>query len=142
MKPPADIADIAAKEDLRDELIRRVWTGELLPTEAVAKATEMNLRPFVRQPAPSDWLPRDRVSWTPLMTLAWIVYRSEHQVREHCDAWRAARILWRLNDQGGYRLSSQPPAYSVEDCSREALSAAECELNTACLAGKLQASGL
>lgn len=142
MKPPADIADIAAKEDLRDELIRRVSTGELSPSEANARATELNLRPFVRQPELSDWLPQDRVSWTPLMTLAWIVHRSEHQVREHCDAWRAARVLWRPNNHGGHQLSSQRPAFFVESCSIEEHSDAECKLNAACLAGKLKASGV
>ncbi|MHB2166476.1 hypothetical protein [Alsobacter sp. R-9] len=88
----------------RDDLIDAVAEGRLSPDEAEAEALRLGLEPLALKPDPADYDPMGEPYWTPIMALAWIMWRSPDAVREawpayavRCRTWR----LFRLADSSG-----------------------------------------
>ena len=75
-------------EDRRDDLIEKVFLGELTPREAEEQARKEGLPKLAGEADPSIFNPMSEPDWTLLMAVAWIVFRDDHQVRLCADEYR------------------------------------------------------
>jgi hypothetical protein len=82
----------------RDELIRLVNQGRLKPQDAEFEARQRGLEPFTVIPDPSAFDPMKEVTWSLLMALAWIMWRSAGAVREMWDLYRNEFRFWEPRD--------------------------------------------
>lgn len=81
-------------DKLRSELIRRVETGELQPSEAEAEAAEKGCGPLARRAPAEEFDPMQLEDWSLPMALAWIAWRSPDEVRNWWDAYSQRCFHW------------------------------------------------
>ena len=72
----------------RDLLIEKLKYGKLTPEEAELEASRLGLEPFKFSPNPADFDPMQEPTWSLMMALAWIMYRTPDAVREMWDRYR------------------------------------------------------
>ncbi|MGC1577505.1 MAG: hypothetical protein WA813_15560 [Beijerinckiaceae bacterium] len=72
----------------RDDLIDKLHRGELNPDKAMREASKLGLLPLVGNADPSIFDPVAKAFWTPLMAVAWIVFRDVNRVRWVADEYR------------------------------------------------------
>jgi hypothetical protein len=101
----------------RDDLIDAVAHGRMSPEEADAEALRLGLEPLSFKPDPADHDPMREPYWTPVMAIAWIVWRSPDAVREAwaayaagCRGWRFHRLPGRTDDETVEGFSLEPYA--------------------------------
>ena len=75
-------------QDRRDDLIEKLYRGEVSLSEAKNEARELGLGPLEKTADPSTFDPMAELSWTPLMAVAWIVFRDPERVRWVTDEYR------------------------------------------------------
>ena len=75
-------------QDRRDDLIEKLLRGELDPQQAENQARERGLAPLAGHADPSIFDPMLEPSWSPLMAVAWIVFRDVERVRWAADEYR------------------------------------------------------
>ena len=97
----------------RDALIVDVLDGRKTPDEAEADARRLGLDPLASSPDPALFDPMEVPSWTLLMAIAWIVWRSPNKVREWWAEYRVQCLEWRLQEWGGHALipTKRPPTF-------------------------------
>lgn len=78
----------------RDILIDRVRRGEMTPDEAEAEAARGGFGPLATQPNPIEFDPKHLPWWTLPMALAWIAWRTEQEVQNHCAEYRENCLVW------------------------------------------------
>jgi hypothetical protein len=102
----------------RDDLIDAVENGRMSPEEADAEALQLGLEPLLLKPDPAAYDPMRVQFWTPVMSVAWILWRTPDKVRQawadyvaQCRQWRFHR--WSVELEGvtqeGYRLEEYDP---------------------------------
>jgi hypothetical protein len=74
-----DLEQADDQRDLRDDLFEMVLQGEITRKQAENRALEGGLRPLVGRADPASFDPMTEISWTPLMAVAWIVFRDVDQ---------------------------------------------------------------
>jgi hypothetical protein len=103
----------------RDQLIDDVQHGRKTPTEAEEEAARHCVGPLASAPDPIEFDPMKEAWWSLPMTIAWILWRSKDQVREHWDKYRLECWDWHFgrwqvgvhgNVQEGWFLKQRPPA--------------------------------
>lgn len=84
------------------------------PEEADAEARRLGLEPLSFKPDPADNDPMREPFWTPVMAIAWVVWRSPDAVRESWPDYAARCRGWRF-----HRLPGGPDGGAVEGFSLE-----------------------
>jgi hypothetical protein len=79
----------------RDEVLERVFRGEITPDEAEHEAARLGLPPFARTPDPAQFNPMCEPWWTLGMAVAWIIWRTPTAVRRVWSDYRRKVIVWR-----------------------------------------------
>jgi hypothetical protein len=78
----------------RSTPIHEVYLGRMTPEEAEAEAARLGLQKLAKTPDPTVLDPMKEVSWTLIMVLAWIMWRTMDAVRDHWDAFRLECEEW------------------------------------------------
>lgn len=81
--------------DNRDDLIEAVRRGRRSPEDAEAEAERLGLGPLSFKPPISDCDPMCAPYWTPIMVVAWIVWRTPEAVREAWSEYVGRCWMWR-----------------------------------------------
>jgi hypothetical protein len=66
----------------------------MTPAEAEAEASRLGLPKLAKKPDPAEFDPMKEPSWTLIMALAWIMWRTPDAVRNHWDAYRVECEDW------------------------------------------------
>jgi hypothetical protein len=80
--------------ELKNLLIDCVRRGEIAPDDAEAEAARQGFGPLATQPDPLEFDPKHLPWWTLPMALAWIAWRTDQQVQEHCTEYRENCLVW------------------------------------------------
>jgi hypothetical protein len=78
----------------RDILIDRVRRGEMTPDQAEDEAARAGFGPLATQPEPVEFDPAQMAWWSFPMALAWIAWRTNQSVQEHCAEYREKCLHW------------------------------------------------
>jgi hypothetical protein len=78
----------------RDTLLTRVNYGELTPQQAELEASRLGIEPFELHPDPTDFDPIKEATWSLVMALAWIMWRTPAAVREMWNVYREGFRFW------------------------------------------------
>jgi len=79
----------------RDEIVMKLRRGEWTPEQADEWAATNNEYPFIKKPDHARFDPMAQPDWTLAMALAWIIWRTSNDVREHWDAYLYECTEWR-----------------------------------------------
>jgi hypothetical protein len=106
-RPPPPPPPGPCTPDPRDEILDRVFRGELTPDEAESEAARRGLRPLAQTPGPAEFNPLSEPWWTLGMTAAWIIWRTPTAVRRVWSDYRRKVIEWHgpfyyRRHEGGY----------------------------------------
>jgi hypothetical protein len=77
-----------------DVLITQVNYGELTPQQAELEVGLSGLEPFEFRPDPPDFDPMKETTWSLVMALAWIMWRTPDAVREMWNRYRQEFRFW------------------------------------------------
>jgi hypothetical protein len=78
----------------RERLLDLVKRGQMTPEQAETEAARRGLPKFAHVPPPEDFDPMQETSWSLVMVLAWILWRTADEVRNQWDAYRFKCLDW------------------------------------------------
>jgi hypothetical protein len=94
---------------VRDDIIDKVRRGEMTPQHAEVEAARRGIKPFASEPEPAGFDPMCEAWWSLPMAIAWIAWRSPHNVREFWDAYRSECRDWNCRE---WRDGPDGPVYA------------------------------
>ena len=77
-----------------EEYLRRALAGLTTPAEIENELKAKGLQPLAMTPDPDQYDPMAEVWWTLAMSLAWIIFRTPHAVRQAWWAYRGEFRIW------------------------------------------------
>ena len=80
---------------LRDDLLDRVFGGEITPEQAEKEASEAGVGPLATRPNSADFDPMKEVWWTLPMVAAWIGWRTTDAVRTAWSIYSNKVWIWK-----------------------------------------------
>src|SRR5580658_6264529 len=89
------LEQIFTRKREREDIVARVYKGEITTEEAEEWAKSEKRFPFASKPDPTLYDPRSEPEWTLAMVAAWIVWRTPEAVREHWDAYLDQCTEWK-----------------------------------------------
>ncbi|MDI7862951.1 hypothetical protein MRS76_13385 [Rhizobiaceae bacterium n13] len=87
------------KNDEQRPLLEAVHKGEMTPSEADIKSTELGFGPLAREPAMASYRVQELPTWNLVMAIAWILWRDHEAVTYFYDPYRERCLYWLENGQ-------------------------------------------
>lgn len=87
------------KNDEQRPLLEAVHKGEMTPSEADIKSTELGFGPLAREPAMAPYRVHELPTWNLVMAIAWILWRDHEAVTYFYDPYRERCLYWLENGQ-------------------------------------------
>ena len=78
----------------RDRLIEEAKYGRLTPDQVELEVGRLGLEPLKFTPNPDEFDPMKEPTWSLIMTLAWVMWRTPDAVREMWDHYRKEFRVW------------------------------------------------